>query len=114
MGTLNITHNSVLRASSDLQITQDGLASYQPKDLVESMLVTQLALTHNLIIGFIQTGKSAFLGNEGDQKMAARLMNVFNGQVQALKRYKKYGGPNISFNQVNASQAIVGNVEAGG
>lgn len=113
MDVLHSKQDCPLEFSPELLVTNEALSSYQPKDLVESMLITQLALTHNMIIGFIQTGKSLFLGNEADLKMAARLMNVFNGQVQALKRYKKYGGPNISFNQVNANQAIVGDVKAG-
>lgn len=86
------------------------LPAYKPSDQVESMLLDQMNLTHKLIIGYIKKGQSSFTGSELDIKIAARLMNVFNNQVVTLKKYKRYGGPNFSFNTVNANQAIVGSV----
>ncbi len=84
--------------------------TYKPSDQVESMLLDQMNLTHKLIVGYIKKGQSSLTGSASDIKMAARLMNVFNHQVDTLKKYKRYGGPNFSFNTVNANQAIVGSV----
>ena len=111
MDTFPHTKNKKHGKANMVNILKDAeLPAYKSTDHVEAMLIDQMNLTHKLIVSYIKKGQSSFTGSELDIKMAARLMNVFNNQVDTLKKYKMYGGPNFSFNTVNANQAIVGSV----
>ena len=86
------------------------LESYTPKDEVEMMLVTQMALCHNLVLGNVSKSKSAFSPDPDALKNAAVFKRLFNKQVHTLKRYRKYSGPSISFNNIVAGNAVVGDI----
>lgn len=88
------------------------MESYSPKDEVEMMLVTQMALCHNLVLSNISKSKSIFSSDPDALKHAAVFMRLFNEQVHTLKRYRKYGGPSISFNNIVAGNAVVGDINS--
>ena len=90
---------------------EKNLAEYKAKDIVETMLVDQMFKCNEIIKSAIRRSKDVFLNDPIEQlNIASKFMRIFNDQVSCLKRYKKYGGPNLSFNTVNANQAVVGSV----
>ena len=83
------------------------IAEMRPSDHVEIQLILQMIATHSKAISSLSSDK------EKDQKSAARLLSLYNRQVEALNRYRKKGLQKIIVERVtvqNGGQAIVGSV----
>lgn len=83
------------------------IAEMCPSDHVEIQLVLQMIATHRKALKWLSSDR------EKDQKSAARLLSLYNRQVEALNRYRKKGQQKIIVERVtveNGGQAIVGTV----
>ncbi len=85
------------------------LDAMKPSDEVESMLMLQMALTHDFILERLDE-RSTFGKSGKDLPTATKLMRLFTNQVLALNKYRAYNGPALTFNSVVADNAIVGDV----
>lgn len=87
------------------------IVEMQPSDHVEIQLILQMVTTHSKALTWLSSD------SEKDQKSAARLLSLYNRQVEALIRYRKKGQQRIVVERVtveNGGRAIVGNVDNGG
>jgi hypothetical protein len=89
----------------------------EPRDAIEAMLVTQIALAH---VGYANA-MGGFWDAESDQareaysRMALRFSNGMISQFDALRRHRAGGSTNITVGQVtvqDGGQAIVGSVQS--
>ncbi len=86
------------------------LDSMKPLDEVESMLMLQMALTHDFILDSLDERTMPLEKSHKDLPTATKLMRLFTNQVLALNKYRAYNGPALTFNSVVADNAIVGDV----
>ncbi len=98
----------------------DMMNGIQPKDPLEGMLATQMVAVHNMAL---ECSKLAmvkgqhFEARDMSLKHAAKLMQVFTAQVEALNKYRTKGQQTINVQHVNVNQggqAVVGNIQQGG
>jgi len=106
--------NSILPGKGDIKVALFMLAELRPKNMLETMLVTQMVGVHEAALGFLRTSTNA-LSEEGcDQNVsrATRFMRLFNEQLELLERLKGRSGQQrvtVEHVHVNAGgQAIVG------
>lgn len=91
----------------------------QPEDAAETLLLTQMAATHQATMMLARRLNHA--ENIPQQDAAERALNklarTFAAQMDTLKRYRSKGQQVVRVERVtiqDGGQAIVGNVEAGG
>ena len=75
-------------------------------DIVEAMLLTQMLLTHTVIVENIEA-RSGLMPNPDALKNAAKFTQLFNDQVAALKKYRQCTGTSININNILAGGAVV-------
>jgi hypothetical protein len=87
----------------------------KPRDSIEAMLAVQMVGVHALAMRF---GKylrdpNNFIELDSYERVFNKLTRTFPAQMEALKRYRSSGAPNVRVQNVSVcegSQAIVGNV----
>src|SRR5690606_14052212 len=90
--------------------------SMEPKDIIETQLVTQMIASHNAAVEFVRRfniPEQTFAGKELYMKHAAKFMNLYISQMKALQKYRGQGDQKMVIEHVNVApggQAIVGNV----
>jgi len=104
-----------LTGNTDIKISMFMLAELRPANMLETMLVTQMVGVHEAALGFLRTSMHRALNEEiRDQNAlrAARLMRLFNEQLEQLQRLKgtnRQQRVTVEHVHVNAGgQAIVG------
>jgi hypothetical protein len=102
-----------------LNFLLSAVKAIAPKDAVETMLASQMAVIHVATMTF--TRRLAHVENIPQQDSAERALNklarTFAAQVEALKRYRTGGEQKVTVQYVSVNdnaQAIVGNVSPGG
>lgn len=94
------------------------IAAVEPKDGIEAMLATQMAVVHNAMLKSARSLRASDTIPQQDSNgnLVNKLARTFATQVEALKRYRTGGQQRVVVEHVtvNGGQAIVGNVETGG
>lgn len=90
-----------------------------PKDTLEGMIAAQMLGVHNLAMEFLKRSTSPDQGSdhlELNINRVAKLLRLFNSQVDTLNRYRNRGQQqvNVQHIQVNGGQAQVGQFGATG
>ncbi|MFT4999476.1 MAG: hypothetical protein ACI875_000470 [Planctomycetota bacterium] len=90
----------------------------EPRDAIETMLVSQLTATHVKISLFSQRIIDTEYPNlrEGYERSLTRLSRTFLAQMDALKKYRSVPPHHVHVGQVSVQdggQAIVGSVQVG-
>lgn len=106
----------------DAKATNFALAfvdAMQPRDAAETLLITQMAATHQAAMMFAR--RLNHVENIPQQDSAERAMNKllrsYAVQMDTLKRYRSKGQQIVRVERVtveNGAQAVVGNVNHGG
>jgi hypothetical protein len=91
------------------------ITELKPKDPVEAMLASHIAVTHSLLMKFARRLNQAQYIDQLDsiERTYNKLARTFTTQLEALKRYRTGGDQKVTVQQVSVSeggQAIVGNV----
>ena len=86
-----------------------------PKDEIEAMLASQMAVTHALAMGFLGRAKRAELVPQLDTfgSLAVKLLRAYTAQVEALAKLRRNGEQTVRVEHVHVhpgGQAVVGNV----
>jgi hypothetical protein len=106
----------------DLGPTNGTLAlvhALEPRDAVESMLVSEMVGTHILAMECLRRAQNpdqTFAGRDVNLRHAERLMRIYAQQVDTLNKHRGKGQQKVTVEHVTVNdggQAIVGNVEAG-
>ena len=88
--------------------------SIRPRDSVEAMLVAQMVSVHVMAMRCAQHLASAEdIARDSAARALGRLARTFPAQIDALNRYRSYGEPAITVQNVSVGdggKAIVGNV----
>jgi hypothetical protein len=113
------TSNGVPKEHDPLNLAIALLEDIAPQDALEGMLASQMVATHNMAAAMTKLATSpnqsvAFVQQCMDK--AAKLMNVYTNQLNALQKYRNKGKQTIQVQHVNVEaggQAIVGNVSGG-
>jgi hypothetical protein len=91
----------------------------KPQDAAESLLLTQMAVTHQTMM--MMARRLNHVANIPQQDAAERAVNKlargYAAQMDTLKRYRSKGQQTVRVERVtveSGGQAVVGNVEAGG
>jgi hypothetical protein len=87
----------------------------RPKDEVEAMLVSEMAVTHGLAMDLLGRAKRAeeIPQFESAGNMAVKLLRTFTAQTEALAKLRRGGEQTVRVEHVHVhpgGQAIVGNV----
>jgi hypothetical protein len=90
-----------------------------PKDELETLLATQMAAVHTLILAYARqlANTSTVPQQDCAERTLNKLARTFAAQVETLKHYRTGGEQKVTVHHVNVSeggQAIVGNVTKGG
>ena len=99
--------------SSSAMAMLEGIA---PRDILESMLATQMVAVHNLSIEFAKRARLPVETTDNVQtniNTTVKLMRTFTQQMEALQRYRGKGRQTMTVQHVNVNdggQAVVGNV----
>jgi hypothetical protein len=118
-----IINTSIIRDSDSIEDHVQGLLGMyegmHPKDELESLLTSQMVVTHNLAMEMCARSLGAKTDDEldADINRATKLMRTFTAQVETLKRYRIGGKQTIHVHRVNVNeggQAVVGNIKGGG
>lgn len=93
----------------------EGIA---PRDGAEGLLAVQMAATHNAALDCLRRAAAGQSFEEREQSLrhAARLLDVYLRQVEALDRYRGKSPPRVTVENVNVGaggRAIVGAVAHG-
>jgi hypothetical protein len=115
--------NAVSVPETSQQNTMNGLVAaidgVEPKDEIEAMLASQMAVTHSLAMEFLGRTKRAQyipqLAQSGN--LAVKLLRTYTAQVEALAKLRRGGEQKVTVEHVHVhsgGQAIVGNVTPGG
>jgi hypothetical protein len=91
------------------------IAGLQPRDLAESLLVTQMVAVHvaTMTAGAHLARAQTMFELEGEGRVFTRLARTFANQLEALKRYRTGGEQKVTVQHVtvgDGGQAIVGHV----
>lgn len=91
----------------------------KPKDQLETMLATQMAVVHSLTMNMVSRLNGSFTLPQLDitERALNKLARTFAAQVETLKRYRSTGDQKVTVEHVTVNeggQAIVGNVIRGG
>ena len=94
-----------------------ALKGIAPQNEMEGMLAVQMVSTHNAAMECLGRAMicRSFEGRDQNLKYAAKLMNIYIQQLEALDKRRGKGQQKITVEHVNVhagGQAIVGNVEA--
>jgi hypothetical protein len=96
------------------------LNGIKPQDEIEGLLAVQMIGVHNLAMDCL---KKAMISDQYPQAIdanttrAAKLLRVFNMQIETLKKHRTGGQQKMTIEHVHVhqgGQAIVGNVQQGG
>lgn len=120
---LNQTFNALkLYAAEDhdeaVQAALAALEAIGPVDGVEGMLATQMVATHEAAMECLRRAmnpEQTFAGRDVNLKHAAKLLQIYARQVEALDKHRGKGQQKITVEHVTVEaggQAIVGNVQA--
>lgn len=110
----------MLLGQADPATTLLMLAELGPRNILESLLITQMIGTHEAALGFLKTSTADDLGQFRDQNVSrsTRLMRLFMEQLEQLQRLRgntRQQRVTVEHVHVNAGgQAIVGVVAAPG
>ena len=91
-----------------------------PKDEIESMLVSQMVLTHQASVEALKRAAlegQTFEGRKMNLSYATKLSRTYTAQMEALNRHRGKGQQKMTVEHVHVhegGQAIVGNVQGGG
>ena len=108
---------AMLLNGTDSETTLFLLAELGPRNVLESLLITQMIGTHEAALGFLKTSTADDLGQFRDQNVSrsTRLMRLFMEQLEQLQRLRgntRQQHVTVEHVHVNAGgQAIVGVVE---
>ncbi len=116
--------NHLVQASSLGDGTTDGtrlnallavVDGCRPANEVETMLASQIAVTHQLAMDLMRRMRRAehLPQFEGNGRMAVKMLNAFTAQVELLNRIKRGPAQTVRVEHVHVqagAQAIVGNV----
>jgi hypothetical protein len=106
-----------------MQQTMNGLLAAidgaEPKDEIEAMLASQMAVTHSLAMEFLGRAKRAeYIPQlEASANFAVKLLRTYTAQVEALAKLRRGGEQTVRVEHVHVhpgGQAIVGSVTPGG
>jgi hypothetical protein len=91
----------------------------RPKDEVEAMLVSEMAVTHGLAMDLLGRTKRAveIPQFESAGNMAVKLLRTFTAQTEVLAKLRRGGEQTVRVEHVHVypgGQAVVGNVTHGG
>lgn len=95
------------------------MVAYDPKDVAEGMLVSQMIGAHNAAMRCLasaQIPNQSFEVREQMFKHAAKLMGIFTRQVEALDKHRNRGQQKITVEHVTVNaggKAIIGDVGVG-
>jgi hypothetical protein len=115
--------NAVSVPQASLPQTMNGLLAAidgaQPKDEIEAMLVSQMAVTHSLAMEFLGRAKRAeYVPQlEASGNLAVKLLRTYTAQVEALAKLRRGGEQTVRVEHVHVypgGQAIVGSVTPAG
>ena len=95
------------------------IAAVEPKDGIEAMLATQMAVVHNAMLKSARAlrGSETIPQQDSNGNLVNKLARTFATQVEALKRYRSKGEQKVVVEHVTVNeggQAIVGAVQTGG
>ena len=102
------TENEVISNLNGLIAIIDEI---EPKDALESLLITQMVATHAAAMDFIGQARKSQLSEYS--KQAAKFMSIFSAQFEQLRKYRNKGRQTVVVKHVNVEpggQAIVGDV----
>ncbi len=90
-----------------------------PRDVIESMLATQMGAIHAASLQSLNLAHQAANGQKRDLHLSqvVKLTRVFTNQIEALNKHRGRGQQKITVEHVTVEQggqAIVGNVGGGG
>jgi hypothetical protein len=118
-GLLAQLANAGTQGQSGLNFMLSVIKGIEPRDQVETLLASQMAVVHMAIMTFAR--RLAHVANIPQQDSAERAFNklarTFAAQVEALKRYRTGGMQRVIVEHVTVNsggQAIVGNVAVPG
>jgi hypothetical protein len=113
---LSVPHASLPQTMNGLLAAIDGA---EPKDEIEAMLASQMAVTHSLAMEFLGRAKRAEYIPQLDASgnLAVKLLRTYTAQVEALAKLRRGGEQTVRVEHVHVhpgGQAIVGSVTSGG
>lgn len=87
----------------------------RPKDEIEAMLASQMAVTHSLAMEFLGRAKRAELVPQFKSfgNLSVKLLRTYTAQVEALAKLRRGGEQTVRVEHVHVhpgAQAVVGNV----
>ena len=91
-----------------------------PKDLIETMLISQMIGVHNTAMDLLQKSQAAYLNPEQRARYAGlstKMTRTYALQMEALKKYRTGGQQTMKVEHVHVNQggqAVIGNVSKGG
>lgn len=106
-------------ADGAIKATLDALAGINPRDELEGMLATQMVSVHDTTMECLRRAAhpdQTFAGRDMNLKHAAKLLQIYARQVEALDKHRGKGQQKITVEHVTVEaggQAIVGSVQAG-
>ncbi len=117
-----ISHVSRRRGKPDERTANfivQTLASLQPRDEAEAMLIIQMAAVHSAAIGQLALMANATIPERetAAERAAGRLMRAYSTQMRTLRKYRSGGEQHVTVEHVHVhegGQAIVGAVKGGG
>ena len=91
----------------------------RPKDEIEAMLASQMAVTHALAMEFLGRVKRAELVPQLDSfgNLAVKLLRTYTAQIEAFAKLRRGGEQKVRVEHVHVhpgAQAVVGNVNGKG
>lgn len=101
------------------QAAYDALKQIGPRTELEGMLAAQMLSTHNAVMECLRRSmkeEQTFDGREYNLKQAAKLMQLYTRQLEALDKHRGKGQQKITVEHVTVQaggQAIVGSVNSG-
>jgi hypothetical protein len=115
----NATVNGSAASEENLNFVLSVLAGVAPRDRVEAMLATQMALVHLAAMTFTRrlAHVETIPQQDSSQNALNKLLRTFTNQMETLKRYRSGAQQTVKVEHVHVhegGQAIVGNVETGG
>jgi hypothetical protein len=116
MNALSVPESSQQQTMNGVLAAVDGA---RPKDEIEAMLVSQMAVTHCVAMEYLERAKRAdFVPQlESIGGLAVKLLRTYTAQVEALAKLRRGGEQTVRVEHVHVhsgGQAIVGNVAHGG
>lgn len=107
------------RYNNDLTKTAAFLHEIAPQDGLEGMLAGQMVACHAMAMEYSRRAMKTDRVDLAESYISrtAKLMRIFNSQVETLNKYRNKGQQNITVQHVNVNdggQAVVGNINQGG